>query len=131
MTAPLLRMVDRLWPSGLRFQNVGAMGEFEVRAEIPGIDPTRDIRIWLSGGVLQIEVNRAPTRVDQVRSEFHYGLSAGAVTVPRHVDAGQLSARYHRGVLTIGDAAAVPGCLVPIESFRDVTLARTVRDLRT
>jgi HSP20 family protein len=127
-------MWDELWPSGLRFQNVGAIGEFEVRAEIPGVDPTRDIRICLSDAVLRVEVTRAPTRADQIRSEFHYGRSIGAVGVPPQVDGRQLSATYQRGVLTIASApAAAPGRPVPIrvEPIRDVTVAWTVRDLRT
>jgi HSP20 family protein len=126
MTSPLRRIWDELRPSGLRFHSVGAIGEFEVRAEIPGVDPTQDIRIWLSDGVLRVEVTRAPTRADQIRSEFHYGRSIGAVGVPPQVDERQLSATYDRGVLTIANApAAAQGRPIPIRvgQIGDVTVA--------
>jgi HSP20 family molecular chaperone IbpA len=117
MATSLRRMFDQLWSPGLRFQNVGAIGEFEVRAEIPGVDPARDIQIWLSGGILRVEVTREPTRADQVRSEFHYGRSMGFVDLPGHVDVYELSATYHRGVLTIANAAGrSPGIEVAIGS---------------
>jgi HSP20 family molecular chaperone IbpA len=72
-----------------------------VRAEIPGVDPARDIRIRLAGDVLRVDVTRAPSRADQIRSEFHYGRLIGAVGLPSDVDGHQLAARYHHGVLTI------------------------------
>ena len=122
MTTPLRRRWDQLWPTALRFQNVGAIGEFDVRAEIPGVDPTRDIRIWLSGGVLRVEAVRTPTRDDLIRSEFHYGRSIGAVDLPHDVDARGLSASYHRGVLRIARAAeGGPGTMVEIGSGRTPT----------
>jgi HSP20 family protein len=115
MTTTLGRIWDELRPTGLRFSSVGGHGEFEVRAEIPGVDPARDIRIWQSSGLLRVEVTRAPTRDDLVRSEFHYGRSIGSVDLPHDVDAGWLSARYHRGVLTIARTAdGAPGTPVAI-----------------
>jgi HSP20 family protein len=117
MTTTVGRIVEQLWPSWLRFSNVGAGGEFDLRADIPGVDPARDIRIWLSGDMLRVEVTRVPVRDDQVRSEFHYGRSAGAVDLPRHVDPRRLSATYNRGVLRIASpAAATKGCPVAIDS---------------
>ena len=117
MTFTLGRIWDQLRPASLRFESVGAIGDFEVRAQIPGVNPARDIRIWRSGTALRVEVTRAPVRDDQTRSEFHYGRSAGIVDLPAHVDARQLSATYHRGVLTIASAAAAaPGCPVTIGS---------------
>jgi HSP20 family protein len=101
MTTALGRIWEQLRPSALRFESVGPIGEFEVRAEIPGVDPARDIRIRLAGDVLRVEVTRGPTRDDQIRSEFHYGQSAATVLLPRDLDGRQLWAAYDRGVLTI------------------------------
>jgi HSP20 family molecular chaperone IbpA len=107
--------VERVWdairpqsdrPTALRFEHVGPAGAFAVRAEIPGVDATRDIRISRTDRLLSVEVVRTPTRRDQVRSEFHYGRSVGTVDLPRGVRAGRLSATYHRGVLTIAAASA-------------------------
>jgi HSP20 family molecular chaperone IbpA len=82
VTSAIERIRGQLWPSGPRFENIGPIGEFAVRAEIPGVDPVHDIRIWPAGRVLTVEVMRAPTRSDQVRSEFHYGRSVGTVDLP-------------------------------------------------
>ena len=107
VTTTLGRIWDQLRPTGLRFEHAGAIGDFVVRAEVPGVDPARDIRIWLSGAALRVEVTRTRTRDDQIRSEFHYGRLSGAVAVPHDVDARRLTATYHRGVLTI---ASTPDC---------------------
>ena len=106
MTSVVERIWGQLWPSGPRFPSVGAIGEFDVRAEIPGVEPARDIRIWLAGGALRVEVTRVPTRDHPTRSEFHYGRSIGIVDLPHVVDAGRLSARYDRGVLIISSTPA-------------------------
>ena len=82
MTTAVEWIREQLWPAVPRFSSVGAIGEFGVRAEIAGVDPAHDIRIWLAGRVLRVEVMRAPTRSDQVRSEFHYGRSVIAVDLP-------------------------------------------------
>jgi HSP20 family molecular chaperone IbpA len=119
LTTALGRIWDQLRPVGLRFSSVGGYGDFEVRAEIPGVDPTRDIQIWLAGGGLRVEVTRAPTRDDRIRSEFHYGRLSAAVDLPSDVDVRRLSARYHRGVLRIASAAdGAPGTAVAIGSGR-------------
>ena len=118
MTTTIGRIWDQLRPAGLQFSSVGGYGEFDVRAEIPGVDPARDIRIWRSGGVVRVEVVRAPTRDDQIRSEFHYGRSTGVVDLPHGVDGRGLSARYHRGMLRIASAADGPGTVVEIGSDR-------------
>jgi HSP20 family protein len=117
VTTTLGRIWDQLRLTGLRVEAAGAAGEFAVRAEIPGVDPARDIRIWRFGALLRVEVTRARTRDDQIRSEFHYGRSVGSVDVPSDVDARRLTARYHRGVLTIGSTTdTAVGAMVPIGS---------------
>jgi HSP20 family protein len=117
MTTTLGRIWDQLRLTGLRFEAADATGEFAVRPEIPGVDPARDIRIWSFGALLRVEVTRARTRDDQIRSEFHYGRSIGSVDVPPDVDARRLTARYHRGVLTIANTTdTAVGATVPIGS---------------
>jgi HSP20 family protein len=117
VTTTLGRIWDQLRLTGLRFEAAGAAGEFAVRAEIPGVDPARDIRIWRFGALLRVEVSRARTRDDQIRSEFHYGRSIGSVDVPPDIDERRLTARYHRGVLTIASTTdTTVGAMVPIGS---------------
>jgi HSP20 family protein len=132
MTTTLGRIWDELRPTGLRFCSVGGYGEFDIRAEIPGIDPARDIRIWLAGGFLRVEVSRTRTRGDQTRSEFHYGRLTGAVDLPPDIDARRLSARYHRGVLRIASAVdGAPGTAVAIlQPHNEVTPRQAFRDFR-
>jgi HSP20 family protein len=110
-------------PAEVRFEKVGAPGDFVLRAEIPGVDPARDIQVSRTGDILRVAVNRSAPRPDPVRTEFHYGQFVGTVVLPREASARPLSATYDRGVLTITGSPdeprtghAVPISLVPIRS---------------
>src|SRR6476646_8325195 len=46
---------------------------YVVRAEIPGIDPDKDVEITVSDGVLTISAERREEISEKGRSEFHYG----------------------------------------------------------
>ena len=107
-------------PAGVRFEKVGGRGDFAVRAEIPGVDPARDIKISRTGDILRVAVNRSAPRADPVRTEFHYGQFVGMIVLPRDAAARPLSATYDRGVLTISGAHDEPrtGQSVPISLVR-------------
>ena len=114
--------VWELLPSsaGVRFENVGAPGDFAVRAEIPGVDPARDIHVSRTGDILRVAVNRSAPRPDPDRTEFHYGRFVGTVVLPRDAAARPLSATYDRGVLTITGVLDEPrtGHSIPIKPQR-------------
>jgi len=62
---------------GIRVEEFEKDGQFVIRAEVPGIDPDKDVELALSEGVLRLMVHRqkedkaSDSRHD--RSEFHYG----------------------------------------------------------
>jgi HSP20 family protein len=92
-----------------------------VRAELPGIDPERDVEINVSGGMLQIRAERRE-RVSEEHegrrhSEFHYGSFARAISLPAGASADDVKATYHDGILEVVlpvDARQAEATRVPI-----------------
>ena len=50
---------------------------YTVRAELPGIDPEKDLKVARVGDELRIDVVRKESQSDKGRSEFHYGAFYG------------------------------------------------------
>ncbi|NBU32600.1 MAG: Hsp20/alpha crystallin family protein [Actinobacteria bacterium] len=80
-------------------------GELIVKAEIPGIDPDKDVKITMTEGRLRIQARRSEERehqgVDAFRSEFHYGLFIRDFVLPAGTDKDKVKASYHAGLLTV------------------------------
>ena len=55
-------------------------GTYVIRAELPGIDPDKDLDVQVVGGVLTISAERRQEVTDSRRSEFHYGTFSRSVT---------------------------------------------------
>jgi HSP20 family protein len=92
-----------------------------VRAELPGIDPERDVEINVADGMLQIRAERrehiSDERGGHRHSEFHYGVLARAVALPAGADADDVKATYHDGILEIVvpvDAKQAEATRVPV-----------------
>ena len=93
--------------------------EFVVRAELPGIDPERDVEINVSDGMLQIRAERREEKSSETggrrHSEFHYGSFSRVVSLPAGADEADVKATYHDGILEVripvdhGKAAATSG----------------------
>ena len=76
-----------------------------IRAEIPGVDPEKDVQITLSEGQLLIRAERQE-RTEQkdkgnYRSEFRYGSFLRTVPLPKGVKGEDITATYKDGVLEI------------------------------
>ncbi|MBW0012305.1 Hsp20/alpha crystallin family protein [Mycobacterium sp.] len=76
-------------------------GRYEVRAEIPGVDPARDIDITVHDGVLTIKAVRSQAVESHGRSEFSYGSFARSVPLPAGADVDDVHASYEKGILAI------------------------------
>jgi len=76
-------------------------GSYEVRAEIPGIDPAKDVDIRLRDGVLTIKAERTEKKESTGRSEFSYGSLTRSVTPPAGADQDAIKASYEKGILTV------------------------------
>jgi HSP20 family protein len=76
-----------------------------IRAELPGIDPEKDVDISLADGILRLRAQREERseekRPDGYRSEFRYGRLARNIRLPEGVDESAVTARYEDGVLEV------------------------------
>jgi HSP20 family protein len=78
---------------------------FVIRAELPGIDPEKDVEISVGNGVLRLRAEREERseqkRPDEYRSEFRYGRLGRNIRLPEGVDESQVTARYQDGILEV------------------------------
>ncbi|OLR94477.1 Hsp20/alpha crystallin family protein [Actinokineospora bangkokensis] len=74
---------------------------YVIRAEMPGMDPAKDIEVTIDGDVLTITGQRTEGRKTHGRSEFHYGTYARSITLPRGADGDKVEATYTAGVLQL------------------------------
>ncbi|HXY66111.1 MAG TPA: HSP20 family small heat-shock protein [Mycobacterium sp.] len=79
-------------------------GRYEVRAEIPGVDPAKDIDITLRDGQLTIKAERSEKKEFDGRSEFSYGSFVRTVSLPAGADEDDVTATYDKGILTVSVA---------------------------
>jgi HSP20 family protein len=95
-----------------------------VKAEIPGIDPDKDVEITVSDGMLQIRAEREEktetTEKAGYRSEFRYGSFARSVALPRGVKAEDVAASYKDGVLEV----RVPIPAAPAPGVKTISVSR-------
>ena len=92
---------------------------YVIRAELPGLDPENDIEVTVDGRILTIRAVRRQQDNGPYRSEFRYGSLARAVRLPARVDAGDVTARYDKGVLEVSvpvPAVRPEGTRIPIEN---------------
>ncbi len=111
---------DDLWqlpasaPSAvaIRVEELVEDGQVVVRAELPGVDPEKDIDVVVDDGVLTIRARRREHSEDRTargyRSEFHYGSLTRQVRLPRGTSAEVVSASYTDGVLEVRMPAPAP-----------------------
>src|SRR5689334_10609132 len=74
---------------------------YELRAEIPGIDPAKDVDITVRDGVLTIKAERSEKKESNGRSEFSYGSLMRSITLPTGADEDAIKASYDKGILTV------------------------------
>lgn len=79
-------------------------GRYEIRAEIPGVDPAKDVDITLRDGQLTIKAERSEKKEFDGRSEFSYGSFVRTVSLPAGADEDDVKATYDKGILTVSVA---------------------------
>lgn len=85
----------------IRLEDELKEGRYEVRAEIPGVDPAKDVDITVRDGVLSIKAERTEKKESNGRSEFSYGSFVRAVSLPQGADEDAITASYDKGILTV------------------------------
>jgi HSP20 family protein len=81
---------------------------YEIRAEIPGIDPAKDVEITVRDGRLTIKAERSERQDLNGRSEFSYGSFVRTVTLPPGADEDRITASYEKGILTVSVPISAP-----------------------
>jgi HSP20 family molecular chaperone IbpA len=75
--------------------------EYMIRAELPGLDPEKDVQINVSRGVLTMHAERKVEGQTQHRTEFRYGAFQRSVRLPANADEDSVKAYYSKGILEI------------------------------
>jgi HSP20 family molecular chaperone IbpA len=83
-------------------------GRYVVRAEMPGIDPAKDVDVTVRDGQLTIKAERTEKKDFNGRSEFSYGSFVRTVSLPAGADEDDIKATYDQGILTVSVAISEP-----------------------
>ena len=76
-------------------------GNYVLRAELPGLDPEKDVEVSVEDGTLTIHAERHEEQEEPNRSEFRYGSLTRSVTLPKGADTEHISASYDKGILQV------------------------------
>ena len=80
-------------------------GTLVMRAELPGIDPDKDVELTVSDGMLRIEAERREEEKTEektyVRHELRYGSFTRVLPLPEGVTESDVKANYENGILEI------------------------------
>ena len=97
-------------------------GTCVIRAELPGIDPDKDVEISVTNGVLNLQAHREERtdeeRPDGYRSEFRYGSFQRTVRLPDGATEKDVKASYKDGILEVRvpvEASPKPQTRIPID----------------
>lgn len=100
------RVLDTDWDSSwMRVEEFVEDDAMVVRAELPGLDPDKDVELSVSDGMLHIHAHREETsehkEKDSYRSEFRYGSFTRTLALPPGTKEEDISASYKDGVLEV------------------------------
>ena len=85
----------------MRMEEHVAGGRYVIRAELPGVDPAKDMEVTVSKGILAVRAERHEEMRGRHRSEFRYGTFIRHVALPVTADANDIRATYHWGILEV------------------------------
>lgn len=98
--------LEQSWPfaateHAIRIEESMQDDVYRVRAELPGFDPDKDIRVTAANGMLTISARRESRESGDGHSEFRYGSFARTRTLPTGADADKIGATYTNGILEV------------------------------
>jgi HSP20 family protein len=110
----MTNLVPRLWPdmaewleeisprTGLiRLEDQLSDTEYIVRAELPGLDPEKDVHLSVERGFLTIRAEREEEKQTRRHTEFRYGVLQRSVRLPESANVDKIHARYRKGILEV------------------------------
>ncbi|WP_433038219.1 Hsp20/alpha crystallin family protein [Actinomycetospora sp. CA-053990] len=101
MGAPAMRAPEEV----IKVDEYRENGDLVIKAEMPGIDPDKDLSLTVADGMLDL---RAERRIEEDtedkgyhRHELRYGTFARRLPLPDGVDPSTVAASYKDGILTV------------------------------
>jgi HSP20 family protein len=89
------------FPHSMRVEEFNRNGAFVIRAELPGIDPEKDVDITVKDRLLTIAGKREEQEETAQRSEFYYGRFMRTLTLPVGASGDEIHATYRDGILEV------------------------------
>lgn len=99
--------IDRMWGGAhlVKVEESVDDGFYVIRAELPGMDPERDVEISMADGLLHINAEREERSEDDrgeaYRSEFRYGRFERSLRLPEGTSQDDITASYKDGILEV------------------------------
>jgi HSP20 family protein len=105
------------WLQDIRIEDGIEGGRYVVRAEVPGVDPDRDVRVTCEHGHLRLVVTRQESRRAERRSEFRYGRFVRTIPLPPGAQEDTITAAYAGGILELAVTIHehVPPTRIPVD----------------
>jgi HSP20 family molecular chaperone IbpA len=101
-----------LWPlvgsPQIRVEDFEEDGSYVVRADIPGVDPDKDLHVSVDAGRLVVRGERHEEERAKYRHEVRYGSFTRSLPLPSGVAVEDITARYQDGVLEVRFPIAEP-----------------------
>lgn len=102
---PMFELVGMTQAYPMRLEEFRDDGELVVRAELPGLDPDKDIRVTVEQGLLTVHAERRAETGQEEKpgfySELHYGAFERTIPLPVGTGEGAVTASYDKGILEI------------------------------
>lgn len=96
---------DGEWRRSFKIEETHEGDTMVVRAELPGVDPEKDVTVEVNDDELVIRVQRTESHMSDThrvhRSEFRYGSFSRTVPIPSGVEESKVTATYKDGILEI------------------------------
>ena len=101
LEAPWLSLLHFGASNTFRVEDYAEDGNYVIRAELPGLNPERDVDVSVSSGVLTIHAERREETKEDCHSEFNYGSLTRSVSLPDGADPDKITAKYNDGILEV------------------------------
>ena len=115
---PLFAARSLISPHLIRVEDKIEDGHYVIRAEMPGLDPDKDVKITVEDNTLVIDAERTEEKSDKNRSEFQYGAFRRAMALPAGAKVDDIKATYTDGILTvtigIGETPSAQAKQIPV-----------------
>jgi HSP20 family protein len=110
----------------IRIEETVENDQLVVKAELPGIDPDKDVEISVQERTLHIRAERRQETKEETQgrrhSEFRYGSFARRLPLPKGVSEEQVTASYQDGILEVR---------VPLPPEKSAETAKRIQVRRT